>query len=90
MLGMSIAAAEAEPLIELVRFDGDRLIVELSDGRMLGTPIRWYPRLHRATPEQRGRWELLGPGIGVHWPDIDEDLSLDGMLAGRAAPGVVK
>ena len=87
---MSIAAAQAEPLIEGVQFTDDKLIVELSDGRILGTPIRWYPRLERASPEQRNRWELLGPGIGIHWPEIDEDLSLDGMLAGRAAPGVVK
>lgn len=87
---MSIAAAEADPLIENVRFEGDRLIVELSDGRMLGTPVRWYPRLEGATDAQRSRWEILGPGIGVHWPDVDEDLSLDGMIAGRAAPGVVK
>ena len=87
---MSIAAAEADLLIETVRFDGDRLVVELSDGRILGTPVRWYPRLLNATAAQRERWELLGPGIGIHWPEVDEDLSLAGMIAGRAAPGVVK
>ena len=87
---MSIAAAEAELLIRNVRFDADRLVVELSDGRSLGTPIRWYPRLANASPTQRERWELLGRGSGIHWPDVDEDLSLDGMLAGRAAPGVAK
>lgn len=87
---MSIATAEADLLIENVRFDGDRLVVELSDGRILGTPVRWYPRLLNATAAQRERWELLGPGIGIHWPEVDEDLSLAGMIAGRAAPGVVK
>ena len=87
---MSIAVAEAEPLIRQVRFEADQLIVELSDGRTLGTPVRWYPRLVAATAAQREHWELLGRGSGIHWPDVDEDLSLDGMLAGRAAPGVVK
>lgn len=87
---MSIAAADAEASIETVRFEGDRLIVELSDGRFLGTPMRWYPRLDGATDAQRNRWEILGHGIGVHWPDVDEDLSLEGMMAGRAAPGIVK
>lgn len=87
---MSIAVAEDELAIENVRFEGDHLVVELSDGRLLGTPVRWYPRLLQATAEERRRWEILGGGIGVHWPDVDEDLSLGGMLAGRAAPGVVK
>lgn len=86
---MSISLARSEALIEFVRFENDLLVVELSDGRIVGTPIRWYPRLMQASAEQRGRWELLGPGIGVHWPDVDEDLSLDGMLAGRRAPGGV-
>jgi hypothetical protein len=71
-----------------IRFDDTRLLVELSDGRLLGTPIRWYPRLANATPEQRANWRLAGADEGVHWPDVDEDLSLEGMLAGRAAPGV--
>lgn len=87
---MSTAIADAEPLIAAVRFENDLLVVELSDGRLVGTPVRWYPRLASATPAQRSNWELLGPGIGIHWPDVDEDLSLDGMLAGRAAPGVLK
>ena len=87
---MSIAVADAEVLIRNVRFEVDRLVVELSDGRTLGTPVRWYPRLARATEAERESWELLGDGEGIHWPAIDEDLSLDGMLAGRAAPGVIK
>ncbi len=83
---MSVAAPEADLRIENVRFDSARLIVELSDGRLIGTPVRWYPRLLNANAAQREHWELLGPGIGVHWPEVDEDLSLAGMLAGRAAP----
>lgn len=84
---MSIAALEAELLIQSVQFREDRLVVELSDGRSLGTPVAWYPRLDAATEAQRARWRLIGRGVGIHWPDIDEDLSLDGMLAGRSAPG---
>ena len=87
---MSTAKATELVLIRNVRCDETMLFVDLSDGRSLGTPLFWYPRLLGATPAQRKNWELLGPGIGVHWPDVDEDLSLDGMLAGRAAPGVVK
>lgn len=87
---MSIAKATDRVVVRNVRCDDTMLFVDLSDGRTLGTPLFWYPRLLRATPEQRANWELLGAGSGVHWPDIDEDLSLEGMLAGRAAPGVVK
>jgi len=87
---MTTAKATDRIAIRNVRCDETMLFVDLSDGRALGTPLFWYPRLLNATPTQRDNWEILGPGIGVHWPDIDEDLSLDGMLAGRAAPGVVK
>lgn len=83
---MSIAAAEADVLIRQVRFDSGNLVVELSDGRTIGTPIGWYPRLEKATDVERAHWRLIGQGVGVHWPDVDEDLSLDGMLAGRSAP----
>lgn len=85
---MSIAKATDKVAIRNVRCDGTMLFVDLSDGRALGTPLFWYPRLLNATAEQRANWLLLGGGMGVHWPDIDEDLSLEGMLAGRAAPGV--
>jgi hypothetical protein len=87
---MSTAKATDSVAIRNVRCDEIMLFVDLSDGRALGTPLFWYPRLLNATPAQRSNWQLLGLGIGVHWPDVDEDLSLDGMLAGRAAPGVVK
>ena len=63
------------------------LFVSLKDGRKIVTPLWWYPRLYRAAPEQRRRWELAGAGRGIHWPDVDEDLSLEGMLRGAKAPG---
>ncbi len=87
---MTTAKATDRVAIRNVRCDDAMLVVDLTDGRALGTPLFWYPRLLNATADQRDNWELLGPGIGVHWPDVDEDLSLEGMLAGRAAPGVVK
>jgi hypothetical protein len=73
-----------------VRCTQERLIVGFLDGRELSVPIRWYPRLAAATPEQRADWEFIGSGLGIHWPQIDEDLSVKGLLMGWAAPGVVK
>ena len=64
--------------------DEDRLAVELMDGRIIAVPLAWYPRLLQATPAQRSNWELAGAGYGIHWPDIDEDLSTDGLLRGTA------
>jgi hypothetical protein len=58
------------------------LVVDLADGRTLSVPLAWYPRLLHATPEQRMNWRIAGGGFGVHWPDVDEDLSSDGMLRG--------
>ena len=66
-------------------FDAERLHVALSDGRRISAPLAWFPRLSRATPEQRRNWEPIGRGIGIHWPDVDEDLSVAGLLAGRRA-----
>ena len=61
----------------------DTLTAELSDGRTISVPLAWYPRLVHATPEERNNWELIGTGQGIHWPDLDEDLSIEGFLAGR-------
>ncbi|MBI2947434.1 MAG: DUF2442 domain-containing protein [Verrucomicrobia bacterium] len=72
-----------EPRIKRVRCDPSALIVDFEDGRTLHIPLVWFPRLFRATQTQRSHWELIGPGIGVHWPDVDEDLSAEGLLAGR-------
>jgi len=71
-----------------VTCDEDRLVVDLMDGRTIAVPLAWYPRLFNATPEQRAHWELAGGGYGIHWPDIDEDLSTEGLLRGAPAPGV--
>lgn len=70
-----------------VRFADEQLIVDLRDGRSIATPIMWYPRLRDATPQQRENWRLNGSGVGIHWPDVDEDLSVEGMLDGRPAAG---
>src|SRR6185295_1059619 len=61
------------------------LIVELRDGRSVSVPIDWYPRLAEGRPSERRRWELIGPGIGIHWPDLDEDISVEALLLGLAS-----
>jgi len=58
----------------------DAFVVHLEDGRSLTVPLEWFPRLRDATPEQRENWKLAGSGIGIHWPDIDEDVSVAGLL----------
>lgn len=62
-----------------------RLVVDLMDGRTIVVPLAWYPRLANATPQQRNHWELASGGYGIHWPEIDEDLSIEGMLRGAKA-----
>jgi hypothetical protein len=79
---MSTLAIEVNPLAEGVDFSADELIVSLVDGRKVSVPLTWYPRLATADDQQRARWELLGDGQGIHWPDIDEDLSVSGILKG--------
>ncbi len=69
-----------------VTFTNERLEVELCDGRRISVPLVWYPRLADATPEQRETWEPCGAGYGIHWPLIDEDLSVEGLLRGAPAP----
>jgi hypothetical protein len=80
----------AEARVSDVRCSDTQLFVTLDDGRELAVPIRWYPRLLNATPAQRASWELEGAGFGIHWPEIDEDLSVKGLLLGLPAPGVQK
>jgi hypothetical protein len=69
-----------------VHFTEDTLSVDLIDGRTITVPLVWYPRLLYATPEQRMNWQICGGGYGIHWPDIDEDLSTEGLLQGAPAP----
>jgi uncharacterized protein DUF2442 len=85
---MSILAIDEKTLqiLEVTCTESD-LVVSLRDGRKIVTPLWWYPRLRNARPEQRAHWELAGAGRGIHWPDVDEDLSLEGMLRGAKAPG---
>jgi hypothetical protein len=61
----------------------DSLIAELVDGRTIGVPLTWYPRLAHGSLEERSRWRFIGDGEGIHWPDLDEDISVEGLLAGR-------
>jgi hypothetical protein len=84
---MATLASIADERVADVRFDEDRLIVDLMDGRTIAVPLAWYPRLFDATPEQRSNWRIAGAGYGIHWPDIDEDLSAEGLLRGAPAPG---
>jgi hypothetical protein len=66
-----------------VTVTNDALAVDLTDGRTVIAPLAWYPRLLHGTNEERKRWRLIGGGEGVHWPDLDEDISIDGLLAGK-------
>lgn len=69
-------------LAKSVRFDDDFIYVTFTDGRILSVPLVWFPTLHAATPAQRARCEIGGGGIALHWPDLDEDLSIAGLMAG--------
>jgi len=83
----SLAYTEYDgPFVRDVHVDEAHVTFELADGRVISAPLDWYPRLKKGTAEQRGRWRLIGGGEGVHWPDVDEDISAEGMLAGGAAP----
>ena len=81
----SSSLATETPTAKTVKVSADALLVELRDGRRVSVPLTWYPRLAEATPRERRNWELIGPGIGVHWPDIDEDISVEALLVGLAS-----
>ena len=72
--------------IKDVSCEAHSLIVDLMDGRTISAPLAWYPRLLHATPDQRAVWERAGAGHGIHWPEIDEDISSEGLLRGAPAP----
>jgi hypothetical protein len=61
----------------------DALTVDLSDGRTISVPLAWYPRLVHGTPDERVTWQLIGRGGGIHWPQLDEDISVEGLIAGK-------
>lgn len=76
--------------VKSVRCTDDELIVGLLDGRTISVPLAWYPRLLHATSEQRANWRLAGGGYGIHWPDIDEDLTTAGLLRGSPVPALLR
>ena len=78
---MSISGVKVEPLAVDVSFTKDTLRVTLADGREVSVPMEWFPRLRRATAAQRKRWRLIGGGIGIHWQDVDEDISVESLLS---------
>ena len=80
---MSTLDTERNVFAESVAFSDDAMSVRLDDGRVLSVPIAWYPRLLHGTKQEREHCELIGDGEGIHWPDLDEDISVEGLLAGR-------
>ena len=84
---MSSSVIEANPRAQEVEVTEDELRVSLADGRRVSVPLAWFPRLLHASAAQRAKWELLGDGEGIHGPDVDEDLSVAGILRGAPAPG---
>ncbi|GAC1403451.1 MAG: hypothetical protein NVSMB56_18350 [Pyrinomonadaceae bacterium] len=77
---MSILAVDVEPLAVEVSCTENSLRVVLADGREISAPLVWFPRLQKATPEERKDWRLIGGGIGVHWEAVDEDISVESLL----------
>ena len=83
---MSTTQPRAGEAVREVRFTDDDLIVDLVDGRSISVPLAWYPRLLNASLAERTNWTIAGGGFGIHWPDVDEDLSTEGLLRGAPAP----
>ena len=84
MLGLNSSAPNpSEPLAIAVHVSVDTLEVRLRDGRKISAPLSWYPRLAHASVEERSNWQLIGSGLGIHWPDIDEDISVENLLMGQ-------
>jgi hypothetical protein len=78
-------ATQSEPRIASVKVTRKAIVAHLADGRTVSVPLEWSWRLSDATPKQRARWEIIADGQGIHWPDVDEDISLEGMLRGIPA-----
>lgn len=83
---MGILALKADERVSGVSFSHDSLSVALMDGRTIAVPLAWYPRLLHASDAQLANWKVVGGGYGIHWPDLDEDLSTEGLLRGAPAP----
>jgi len=73
----------AVPAATNVVVTDDTLTVDLSDGRTISVPLAWYPRLVHGTPDERAKWQLIGRGEGIHWPQLDDDISIEGLIAGK-------
>jgi hypothetical protein len=84
---VSTSRPSVDPRAIDVAIDDDALTVDLADGRRVSVPLVWFPRLLHANAAQRSTWRLVGDGLGIHWPEIDEDLSVEGLLRGVDAPG---
>lgn len=82
---MSVSEPRAGEKVQDVRVTEDTLTVDLLDGRTISVPLTWYPRLLHANQAQRNNWQVAGGGFGIHWPDVDEDLSTEGLLRGAPA-----
>ena len=83
---MNISMQKKDERVSAVYFLRDAIVVDLKDGRSISVPLSWYPKLLNASNLQRSHWKVCGGGYGIHWPDIDEDLSTEGLLRGAAAP----
>jgi hypothetical protein len=82
----TVASVNSDPRIQKVRVTKDQIIADLADGRVISVPLAWSWRLSEATPGQRAKFRLIGTGQGVHWPEVDEDISVEGLLHGTPAP----
>lgn len=80
---MTTLVLETEPVAIGVTITDDKLTVDLADGRSLVVPLAWYPRLAEGSPRERQHWQLLGDGYAIEWPDLDEHIGIEGLLAGR-------
>lgn len=83
---MGTLALNADERVQSVEFSEEFLVVGLKDGRRISVPVEWYPRLVRASAQQLANWQVCGGGYGIHWPELDEDLSTEGLLRGAPAP----
>lgn len=80
---MNTLVLEKEPVAIDIQLTEEKLVIELEDGRSISIPLAWYPRLAHATNEERAHWEFLGNGYAIEWPDLDEHIGVEGLLAGR-------
>jgi hypothetical protein len=78
-----LVSASQRPTAQHVEVTDNELVITLTDGRCIAGPLAWYPRLLHGTPTERNHWKLIARGEGIHWPDLDEDLSVEGVVMGR-------